>query len=293
MRRRWWIAMLLVIPLLAAAPPASAGILTSGSYTYMLEGRSVELPVDMLALRGEYLVPTDLLALFGLTPQITVDGIRLERGPVSILAGLGSETALVDGERRVLKVPPMRVSDRLFIPAELLPDLGITLEVEGKFALLTDHAVHKAPDKAPEEPFAERWAKRTWKGHVREESLVGFAEITALTPDLLHDPALPLPWGVRQRLLSLAGERTLLLVTLTNRSIQAMTLDPKRLMLVDAQGEQYDYLGLEIPVDGSLSSPLAPGAARTAVLAYPQVGSAEITLYHDGSRAVLGTVSVE
>lgn len=294
MTRRWLIASLLLLLVLGAALPASAGILTSGSYTYLLKGQAVELPVDILSLRSRYLVPPELLALFDLTPAVDGDRIRLERGPVIVEMRLGSTTAHVDGEARSLGVAPLRAGERLFIPAELLPDLAITLEVDAKFVLLEDHLPAKPVELDPAAPpFDRRWADRTWQGSIREGSLVGQASITLLTPDLLSDPALRIPWGTRQRLLSLMESHTLLHVGLKNQSLKAMAIDPKKLMLVDSAGRQYDYLGVEIAVNGAVSSPVAPGASRTSVLAFPKVDAGSVTIYHDGSGTVLGTVPAQ
>lgn len=291
MKRVWKSLLVLLLLAMMAALPATAGILTSGSYTYLLKGQAVDLPVDILSLKGRYLVPPELLSLFGLTPTITGEQITLKRGPVTVEMNLGSTTARVDGRTRELGVAPLRAGERLFLPAELLADLAITLEVDAKFVLLEDHlSAQPAAIPADAEPFGRRWASRTWQGSIREGTLVGATWITFLTPDLVSDPAFELPWGIRQRALSLLESRTLLYVSLTNQSLKAMALDPKKLMLVDPSGRQFDYLGIEVPVVGAVSAPVAPGAVRSSLLAFPKVEASSVTIYHDGSGTILGTV---
>lgn len=293
MVKRWSIYTLLCLLLLLAAKSAFAGVLTSESYSYLLGGQEFSLPVDILTQRGGYLVPSELLAKVSISPAREGEQITLRRGPVQIDLRLGEATARVDGRLRPLLNGPMLVADRLFIPAELLPDLAVALEVEGKFVLLTDFAADPskaaAPTAADGHPlFQERWQEQTLKAAVRDGSLVGQATLTILTPSLLADPALPLPWGTRMRLRSLAESRTLVMVTLQNQALRTMAFDPAKLKLIGEKGAQYDFLDEEVAVDGAISAGVAPGAIRTSVLVFPKADDPSVSLYHEGTDAVLG-----
>ncbi|HWI63707.1 MAG TPA: stalk domain-containing protein [Symbiobacteriaceae bacterium] len=283
MPKRWSLILAVVLLLTAiAVPPAAAGVLTSASYTYLLKGRELELPVDLLTIQGAALMPEELVGALGLTPAVDGDAVRLQRGPVTVELQLGSEVATVDGKARLLKAGPVRVAGRLFLPAEILPDLGFTLTVDGKFVLLTDYLTDEpAKTLSNLKPF-------TLETTVRDGANLFGLKVTALTSDLLADPALGIPWGTQLRLRSLLQTRTLLLITVKNQSLRAITLDPAKLMLVGDGGRQYDYLKQEIPIDGSVTGAIAPGAQRSSVLAYPKADGDWFDLYLDGAQAVLG-----
>ncbi len=314
MRKYGWPALLVGVLLLlavTAAVPVAAGALTLGNYTYLFRGRDVDLPVDILTVEGTYLVPEELLAVLGLVPQTEGDDIHLRRGPVQMTLRPGAESARVDGQPRRLKTPALRISGRLFVPAELLPDLAFDMTVDGKFVLIRDYAAGAAPDAAAgdtaaaagdadiavdtrasgDPAFAEAWATHTLQNTVRGDGgTYGQASITVLTPRLLADPRLDLPWGTRMRLQSMLAGRTLLLITLRNTSLRPLSLDPGKLLLTGSQGHQSDYLNTEIAVDGTVTATLAPGAAHTSVLAYDQA-TGPLTLYYEGNNAVLGQVA--
>jgi len=288
-QRRWWMIGLLTLVLLASiAIPASAGVLTANNYTYLLRGRELDLPVDILSVQGAYLVPDELLAALGLTPAYDGDAIGLTRGSVTVELMLGSEIAQVAGKARQLKAAPMKVSKRSFVPAEVLADLGYSLTVDGKFVLLADYAPATPPPALSQSEFDGVLKAHTVQGTIRDGSTYATVTVTALTAELLGDERLGIPWGTRLKLLQMLKTRTLLLVTMRNQSVKAVAFDPAKLMLVTDGGSQADYLKTEVAVDGSVTSPVAPGAVRTSVLAYSQIETDEFDLYHDGAGAVLG-----
>lgn len=293
MRSRWSLFALLTALLLAAAWPAYAGVLTSNSYTYLLKGQEVDLPVDILTQRGTQIVPPELLSRFGVTPQVNGDRILLTRGPVTVEMTLGVATAVVDGRRLPLKTGPVSLSGRLFTPVELLPHLGLQLEVDGKFIHLTDFGAG-APALKAADNFPAALSARTAIGQIRDGSQMGELEITLLSRELLLDPGLQLPWGIRMQLLTLIDDRTLLLTTLRNQAVKAMALDPAKLTLIGATGRQYDYLSQAIAVDGLVTAAVAPGAAKVSVLVYPALADeAAVSLYYDPSGSVIGRYSLK
>lgn len=294
MRKRWYLVLLTALLAMGAlgvqALPARAGILTSSNYTYLLKGKELNLPVDIITVQSSPMVPEDLLAAFGLKPAIEGDGVVLTRGPVTVRLQLGAETVWVNGKPRPLKAAPLKVSGRVFVPAEILPDLGASLTVDGKFVLLTDYlgAADAATDAAAPTGALRAY---TLESFIRDGSTMANLTITSLTPDLIRDPALGIPWGTRLKLLTMLENRTLVMVSMKNQSVKATSLDPSKLMLVDPQGSQFDYTKVEVTVDGSVTAAVAPGALRVSVLVYPKVNAESFDLYYDGTGNVLGSLS--
>lgn len=290
MRKGWYTILLAVLVAVAAAAlPAQAGILTSSAYTYLLKGKELNPAVDILTVQGSPMVPQEILSAFGLSLQIQGDEVLLERGPVTVTMRLGARTVWVNGKPRPLAAAPMTVSGRTFVPAEVLPDLGASLTVDGKFIHLTDYL---SAGDASDQPAAGGLLRAyTLESFIRDGSTMANLTMTALTPELIRDPALGIPWGTRLRLMTMLENRTLVLVSMRNQSIKATALDPAKLMLVDAKGRQYDYTREEVTVDGSVTAAVAPGALRVSVLVYPKVDAPEFDLYYDGTGNVLGRLS--
>lgn len=296
MLKRWWPALGLLLALAVIAVPVSAGILTSGSYTYMFKGREQNLPVDILTVQGATLVPTELLSLVQVVPEAEADSVTLKRGPVTVQMRLGSETAVIGDTVKLLQSGPLLVGGRLFIPAEVLPELGLTLGVDGKFVLLGDYLPEggPVPDPAGNPLYDDILKNRTAHATVRDGTSYGSYTITLLNAELLKDPRLSLNWGTRVKLLSMLQTRTLLLVQLRNTSPLGTTiaLDPNKLLLVDDVGRQYDYLKTEVAVDGLVTTAVAPGATRVSVLAYGKADGA-LKLYYAGMPDPLGRLPVK
>jgi hypothetical protein len=283
------IGILLVV---AGAVRAFAGPLTAGSYTYFLQGRELEVPVDILVVRGAPLLPEELLGILGIKPVLAGDRLSLTRGPVTVQLALGSDTARAEGRQLILAVAPMLVSGRVFVPAEVLPWVGFSLEVEGKFVLIRDYAAGNRDAGVPAETvsLASLWAARTVQNQIRSSSgAYGQVTVTVLTPELLSEDGVRMPWGTRQRLLSMLDSRTLLLVTLRNDSQRALSFEPARLLLTDPDGRQYDYLQAEIAIEGRVTGMLAPGAVRTSVLTY-ELSTGSLTFFYEPNGDTLGRV---
>lgn len=287
MRVRWLITGLVILIIAVFAVPATAGVLTTSTYTYVFKGQELALPVDILTVQGHHLAPLELLETFN--PRLSMDGdaISLTRGPVTVNMVLGSDTAWVDGKPRPLRTAPVKIAGRLFVPVEILPDLGASVTVDGKFVLMSDYNTQSEAD-AGQVDLTELHRQRTVKENIRDSNTFMSLSITALNADLLSDPESGIPWGTRLRLQSMLGTRLLLLVQVQNHSLRSATLDPTKLMLIGQNGRQYDYLKSEIAIDGTVTGPIAPGATRTAVLVYPPVAEAAFDVYYDGSMTVLG-----
>lgn len=294
MHKHRWLGLLLAVAVTvtAATGPAAAGVLTSDHYTYIIKGRELAIPVDILTIRGTHLVPEELLRGLGQTPLMTGETIRLQRGPVQVELTLGGLVAQVGGRQQVLPVAPMVVAGRLFVPVAILPSLGLALEVDGRFVLLQDFA--------PAEPELPQPAADAYAQTLAEHSLRYFmhgaggdfawVRITRLTRDLLASEQMEMDWGTRMRLLTLLETRTLLLVTVENTSDRSIALDPQRWLLTDDRGNQYDYADLEIAVTGKVTAPVAPGATRIAVLGYDRA-EGPLTVYDDAGAVIIGQVA--
>lgn len=291
MRKRWPVLLVTLVLLFALSVPASAGVLTTGTYSYVIEGQEQVLPVDIISVQGTTLVPTDLLDTLHLTAHTDGTLVRLARGPVIVEMHIGSIVATVAGKPRLLKSGPLSISGHLFIPADIFPDLGVSLTVDGHFVLVHDYYTPGAKPVAEtsSENFGASLAAHTIQSTLRDGNAVGTVTITRLTAELLHDPALPMPFGARLRLLSLLESQTLFLITVKNQPTLGATLtfDPQKLMPVDDEGHQYDYGHLEVAVDGNVTAAVAPGATHTSVLVYDQA-SAPLTLYYTSTPFTLG-----
>lgn len=296
MRKRWPVLLLALVLLFAVTLPASAGVLTAGNYSYIISGQEQVLPVDIITVQGTTLVPTDLLDTLSLTAHTEGTQVTLTRGPVNVVMHLGSAVAAVDGKQRPLKSGPLSVSGHLFVPVDILPDLGVSLTVDGHFVLVQDFYT---PDAAPvneqsDPDFARKLAAHTVQSTLRDGNAVGNVTITRLTAELLHDPGLEIPFGARVRLESLLDSQTLFLVTLKNQPSLGATLalDPQKLMPVDPDGHQYDYGRMEVPIDGQVTAALAPGASHTSVLAYDKADG-PLTLYYSSIPYTLGRLPAQ
>jgi hypothetical protein len=188
MRKGWPLILLLLLSLVVAVPAADAGMLTSGSYTYLYRGDELDLPVDILPQRGGYLVPEELLADVGLRPAVDGERIALERGPVKIEMALGDTLARMDARDRLLQVAPVRIAGRLFLPAEVLPEMAISLNVDGKLVTLANYAVGRDSGYFgldPDPGFERRRQAHTLQAAVRDGSLsriFGRQALTLCTP---------------------------------------------------------------------------------------------------------------
>jgi hypothetical protein len=294
---RWFALPALLLACAAVALPlrsARAGVLTSASYTYLLGGRELELPVDMLQVQGGWLVPPELLGALGLTPRSEGDVVLLDRGPVTVTLHLGAEVARIDGQVKLLKAAPLMVAGRLFVPAEVLPDLGAEVTVDGRYVVIHDYLPAAATDPTAQVAPAAGTVgpAEAMQGTIRDGSTLAAIRLVLLTPANVDDPALPLSWGTRLKLKALMEGRTLLLATWQNQSLKATALDPARLMLIDEAGRQYDYLKTEVAVDGQATSVVAPGASKTSVLVYPAVAGPAAQIYYDGAGSPLGRLQL-
>lgn len=293
MQKHWWLSLLLAVLVVvgAASHPAAARVLTSDNYTYMLKGRQLTVPVDILTIRNTQLVPEELLRALGVAAGLTGEAIGLERGPVQVELTLGSLTARVGGKQQVLPVAPMVVSGRLFVPAAILPSLGLDLAVDGRFVLLEDYlAAEPVPRQIPADAYAQLLAENSLHFFLPGVGdAFAWVSITRLTADLLAGEQLELDWGTRLRLLALLETQTLLLVSVENTSSRSITLDPRRWLITDESRHQHEYAGLEIEVAGRVTAPVAPGAIQVAVLGFDRAGG-PLTIYDDASSILLGQV---
>jgi hypothetical protein len=289
---RWLFAILLVL-LMGSSAPAFAGGLTAQEYTYLLDGRSVAVPVDIVPVQRTFLVPRELLQTAGVTVTATGSTAELARGPVTVKLVLRSDTADVDGRTLLLGAAPMAVGDRLFVPAEVALELGFEIQVQGKFVFITDYAaaLEKPLSSMDPDAYARLWKAQTVTSSLRQADGASAAlQITLLTPAMLQDTQLQIPWGARMKLLALPPARSLAMVTVANTSGRPVQLDPASLSLVNDAGQQADYLNEVLPLDGSVLALLAPGASRTGVLFYSRL-TGPITLYDLRFNMTLGRVA--
>ena len=101
-----------------AAPPALAQNFTASNATVAVDGRAIAFPDQPpVNAGGRLLVP--LRAIFealGATVDYSNGTIRARRGATNLELSLGSDQAIIDGQRRTLDVPAQAVFGRTLVP---------------------------------------------------------------------------------------------------------------------------------------------------------------------------------
>lgn len=289
--KRYWLPLALALLLTVGVARAFAGPLTAGNYTYIVSGQELDLPIDILLVQGQPLVPEEMLAALQIRLETNGSSVRIGRSPASAGLKLGSSLLETEGRTIRLKSFPIRVSGRTFVPAEALSYLGFQVTVEAKFVLVQDLVPAGGGPTVPTgDALTAAWDGHTLKSFIRGTSgAYGNASFTALTPELVLSDRVDLPWGTRLTLLDRLFTQSLLLVTLENTSYRILSMDPAKLLITDTDGRQHDYLKEEIQVQGSVTGSLAPGAKRTSILAFDKMAG-RLTLFYEPMNEVIGTV---
>lgn len=296
-----WMKLVAAAALVGALTVSAPGIslsanLTGGSYTYVIHGEEVIFPFDPIVRKEGLLLPIDVFQQFG----IKVDGaltqeITLSKDAVEVRLTLGQTPITVSGRPDTVATPGMRVSGRLFLPADLLRQFGIEFGQDGTYVVMRAYADSLgAPDVMSDGDYARAKGLRTASGIIKTDSGVYMnGEFTLLSAELINAANMGLAYGTRARLLNLLQNNTLVLVKLSNTSYKAGAVAANGLYLVDSERNQYDTPTVVDIGGGPVTGKVAPGADRVGVLVYPQLAddAGAVTLYYDANGATLGTFS--
>lgn len=286
-------AVLLFAAALAWPTRSQAATLSAGSATYVIDGEEVLFPFDPITRKEGVLLPLELFTHLGVTVSDALEQrVTLTYGPVTAQVTVGRLPALVGGERVQLSVTPMRLNGRLFLPAELLEAFGLAFAQEGNFVTINRHVQAMPPLTAlPAAEFRALKQERTVHAAVKADSGIYLeAEFTLLTQAMLLDLNLKIDYGTRARLLGLLESQSLMLVSLSNRSLKSGSLQMEGIYLVDQHRTQYEVATALDIGDGLVTGKLAPAADRMGVLVVPKLadGAGPVKLYYEGNGVILG-----
>ncbi|MFZ5814611.1 MAG: copper amine oxidase N-terminal domain-containing protein [Bacillota bacterium] len=286
-------AVLLLAAALSWPAPTQAATLSGGSYTYVIDGEEVAFTYDPIVKKEGVLLPLELFTHLGASVEGALERtVSLKFGPVPAQVTLGRRAATLDGEAVQLSVAPVRLSGRLFLPADLLEGFGLSFEQEGNYVTISRYvSAMPALTRLTEGAWRSLLTGRAVSGSVKADSGIYLeARFTLLNQAMLTDQNLAVAYGTRARLLGLLETHSLLLVELSNRSLKSGALATAGIYLVDQHRNQYEVAEVVDLGDGMVSARLAPGADRMGVLLLPRLaeGAGPVKLYYEPNGAFLG-----
>lgn len=288
------ILVLLAVIFVGALPSkSSAATLSSGSYTFLVDGEEVMFPFDPVARKDGLLFPVEIFARFGVTAvEAPPKTVTLAKGSdAAVVLTVGSTAATINGKAAAVATMPLRLAGRLFLPADVLKEFGVETIQDGTTLLFRTSPDNPAATTRSDADWSLLKSGRVINASVKSDSGVWLtAEFTFLTPDIVKTTNLGLSYGTRARLLSYLQTNTLILVKLSNYLSKAGALVTAGLSLVDLSRNEYDLSGVLDIGSGLVNTRLAPGADRTGVLVFPKVqpGQTQVLLYYDTNGGNVG-----
>ncbi|HLO04206.1 MAG TPA: stalk domain-containing protein [Symbiobacteriaceae bacterium] len=281
---------------IAVAVPSSssAANLSSGSTAYVVNGQEETFTFDPIQRKNGTLVPLELFQRFGVEiAGATGNLIKLTEGSTQINLTLGRTATVVNGLPGSVTVEPVRLSGRLFLPAELLREFGVEFSQESGYVFLREFVSGQPTVKVTDQAEFDRLKNsRTFNPSVKLDSgQYAQAQFTLLNKDLLQMDKLPVSLGARARLQGLIETNTLVLANLQNYAAKSGAFQTTGLYMIDNNRNQYDVQEVIDLGEGLLSSKLAPGADRMGVLVFPLIkpNPGNIKLYLDANAGDLGS----
>lgn len=325
MRKRKWglAALLLAISLMFSAPtPAHGAGLSGGSYTYLVNGEEVAFPFDPIVVQDQLLLPAAVFERLGVSVSDTGAGITLRladrvearltlgsptyslsssgglsSSPGGLSSSPGGPSSSPGGRPQQAPAVPVRLGGHLFLPAALLEHFGVELTRAGSLLLLRQPLKGALPTTSlTEDEYLRLKAERSFKRElISRQSGSLQAEFTLLDPALLAAPQLGLSYGHRVKLLGLLETHTLVLVKLSNQWSDPASFRPHSVVLLDDLRHQGDLAEALPAGEGDLTAPLAPGADRRGVLAFPKAdpSASRLLLYYHETRESLGAFTLK
>lgn len=281
---------------IAVAIPStsSAANLSSGSTSYVVNGQEETFTFDPIQRKNGTLVPLELFQRFG----VEIDGatgnlIKLTKGSTQINLTLGRTAALINGLPASVTVEPVRLSGRLFLPAELLREFGVEFSQESGYVFLREFVSGQPTVKVTDQAeYNSLKSSRTFNPSVKLDSgQFAQAQFTMLNKDLLQMDKLPVSMGARARLQGLIETNTLVLVNLQNYASKSGAFQTTGLYMIDNNRNQYDVQEVIDLGGGLLTGKLAPGADRMGVLVFPLLkpNPGIVKLYLDSNAGDIGS----
>jgi hypothetical protein len=280
---------------IAVAVPSSssAANLSSGSTAYVINGQEETFTFDPIQRKNGTLLPIEVFQRFGVNVEgATGQLIKLTEGSTQINLTLGKTAITINGLPASVTVEPVRLSGRLFLPAELLREFGVEFSQESGYVFLREFVTGQATVKVTDQnEYNNLKSSRTFNPSVKLDSgQYAQASFTLLNKDLLQMDKLPVSMGARARLQGLIETNTLVLVNLQNYASKSGAFQTSGLYMIDANRNQYDVQEVIDLGNGLLTGKLAPGADRMGVLVFPLLkpNPGIVKLYLDANGGDLG-----
>ncbi len=281
-RRLTGLAFTLLILALTLLPSPQVAQAAAPGYIYLVDGQEQAVAYDPISLRSGLLLPQELLT----TLEVTIstpswNQVQLNRGSLSALLTFGERTGLVNGHYLSLSSGPLRVGGHLFVPAMILPELGIQVTEDGPFILIDRWPLSEAA-VVDESAYAKAMEIATTSTYITmNRSDLLSVKLTRLNADIVHNQVWTSNPAIRGQSLAWLEDHLLIEVSILNQSSSFLTFDASSIYMVDDQGRQYRTSSELLPLLGEMDQPLAPGAAARAVLVLPLPDSdaTVLTLY--------------
>ncbi len=290
------ILTLLAVVIIGALPVKSAAAtLSSGSYTFLLNGEEIMFPVDPVARKDGLLFPEEVFARFGISlVEAPAKTITLTKGTdVTVTLTVGSTAATINEKVASVATAPLRLAGRLFLPADILKEFGVETVQDGTMLLFRTSIDDTATQTLTDTEWQLLRSGRTINTTTKADSGAQLtAEYTFLTPDIVKTTNLGLSYGARARLLSYLQTNSVVLVKLSNYQSRSGGIVASGLYLVDNTARtEYDFVSVLDLGSGLLNNKLAPGADRIGALVFPKIQTPKgpFSLYYDTSASNLGT----
>jgi hypothetical protein len=292
-----WIgtAAMLVALVGGVAGSSSAATLTSGQYTYVINGEEFSTS-DPVKVSAGLLLPIEVFQRFGITVSTPLTrSVGLKKASVTATITLGDTTFDLNGQPAAMDSAPMRLNGHLFVSADLLKHFGIEFNQDGTFVVLRDFTEGMPTvQTTSDDDFNHLRDGRTFNASVKADSGIYLnTDFTLLSPDLLAASSLDISYGTRARLQSMSQTNTLVLVKLSNTAYKAGAITANGFFLVDEQRRQYDLTATLDTGAGPITAKISPAADRTGVLIFPKVSNTatQLQIYYDANGATLGLFS--
>jgi len=297
--KRWMkalaaLALVGALTFAATGPGLQAANLSGGTYTYVVAGEEVFFQFDPISRKDGMLLPIEVFEYFKIEVSNPLTSTpALSRSGVKVTLTLGAKDIMVDDRPEMASTAPMRLSGRLFLPADVLKHFGVEFAQDGNYVALRNYSEPGIlKELSPAEFSSLKSGRQITQATVKADSGTFLsAEFVILTPELLQTANLKMTYGARAQLMGMLKSNTLVLMKLSNYGLKAGAVTTTgNLFLADANRRQYDVLSTFDIGDGSIGAKLSPGADRSGVLVFPklQQNPGTVQLFADQNGVPVG-----